>query len=199
MEQNNNMLFVDWVYTFNPCVDKIRKIVSKKKIKQVILNRTNDGPKRFDTSSIHDLSSHDLSILYHVFGRTNFDFTWNEFSIKSNEEFGSNISWYYKSGLQVIINSSWQHKTKNRVSLFITEDDEVIVFDDVKKIIMGTVWKPLDENTSYDVPDKQESKTLSSIAAAGGIVNAEKAIQIASQYSPSKLSKTKLLKNTNTH
>jgi hypothetical protein len=136
MEQNNNMLFVDWVYTFNPCVDKIRKIVSKKKIKQVILNRTNDGPKRFDTSSIHDLSSHDLSILYHVFGRANFDFTWNEFSIKSNEEFGSNISWYYKSGLQVIINSSWQHKTKNRVSLFITEDDEVIVFDDVKKVII---------------------------------------------------------------
>jgi predicted dehydrogenase len=136
MEQNNNMLFVDWVYTFNPCVDKIRKIVSKKKIKQVILNRTNDGPKRFDTSSIHDLSSHDLSILYHVFGRANFDFTWNEFSVKSNEEFGSNISWYYKSGLQVIINSSWQHKTKNRVSLFITEDDEVIVFDDVKKVII---------------------------------------------------------------
>jgi subtilisin family serine protease len=70
---------------------------------------------------------------------------------------------------------------------------------DVKKIIMGTVWKPLDENTSYDVPEKQESKTLSSIAAAGGIVNAEKAIQMASQYSPSKLSKTKLLKNTSTH
>jgi len=38
--------------------------------------------------------------------------------------------------LQVIINSSWQHKTKNRVSLFITEDDEVIVFDDVKKVII---------------------------------------------------------------
>jgi hypothetical protein len=36
----------------------------------------------------------------------------------------------------VIINSSWQHKTKNRVSLFITEDDEVIVFDDVKKVII---------------------------------------------------------------
>ena len=34
-----------------------------------------------------------------------FDFTWNEFSVKSNEEFGSNISWYYKGGLQVIINS----------------------------------------------------------------------------------------------
>lgn len=136
MDQNNNMLFVDWVYTFNPCINKIKRIVSEKKIKQVILNRTNDGPKRFDVSSIHDLSSHDLSILYYIFDRSNFNFTWKEFSIKSNEEFGSNISWHYEDGLQIIINSSWQHKTKNRISLFITEDDEVIVFDDIKKIII---------------------------------------------------------------
>ena len=70
---------------------------------------------------------------------------------------------------------------------------------DVKKIIMGTVWKPMDENTSYGDPEKEESKTLSSIAAAGGIVNAEKAIQLAGQYQPSKISKSKLLKNTSTH
>jgi predicted dehydrogenase len=150
MERNGNKLFVDWVYTFNPCVDKIRKIVTKKKIKQVILNRTNDGPTRFDTDSIHDLSSHDLSILYHVFGRSNFDFKWNEFSVKSNEDCGSNISWYYKNGLQVIINSSWQHKTKNRVSLFITEDDEIIVFDDVKKTIVTS--KGLEDFSEYPSP-----------------------------------------------
>ena len=138
MDKNNNMLFVDWVYTFNPCIDRVKNIVSKKKIKQVILNRTNDGPVRHDCGSIPDLSSHDLSILYYIFGLDNFDFTWNEFSIKSNEEFGSNISWYYKDGLQVIINSSWQHKTKNRVALFITEDDEIIVFDDVKKTIVSS-------------------------------------------------------------
>jgi predicted dehydrogenase len=150
MERNGNMLFVDWVYTFNPCVDKIRKIVSKKMIKQVILNRTNDGPARFDTDSIHDLSSHDLSILYHIFGRSNFDFTWNEFSVKSNEDSGSNISWYYKNGLQVIINSSWQHKTKNRVSLFITEDDEIIVFDDVKKTIVTS--KGLEDFSEHPSP-----------------------------------------------
>jgi len=42
MDKNNNMLFVDWVYTFNPCIDRVKKIVSKKKIKQVILNRTNE-------------------------------------------------------------------------------------------------------------------------------------------------------------
>lgn len=138
MELNNNKLFVDWVYTFNPIINKIKTLVEDKKIKQVILNRTNDGPKRFDTNSIYDLSSHDLSILYHIFDINTLNLTWNEFSVKSNEDVGSNISWHYKDGLQVIINSSWQHKTKNRVSLFITEDDEIIVFDDIKKTLVTT-------------------------------------------------------------
>lgn len=135
LENNNNKLFVDWTYTFNPCVDKIKNIISKKKIKQIILNRTNDGPVRNDCKSIQDLSSHDLSILYYILDCDDLEFTWNEFSVKSNEMLGSNISWYYKDGLQIIINSSWQHKTKNRVSLFITEDDEIIVFDDIKKTV----------------------------------------------------------------
>ena len=136
MEKNNNMLFVDWIYTFNPCIERIKKIIHKKKIKQIILNRTNDGPARYDCGSVWDLASHDLSILYYIFGSSHFDFSWNEFSVKSNEEFGSSINWYYRDGLQVIINSSWQHKNKNRVSLFITEDDEIIVFDDVKKTVV---------------------------------------------------------------
>jgi hypothetical protein len=125
METNNNKLFIDWVYTFNPCIKNIKKIIKNKKIKQVILNRTNDGPKRNDCTSIFDLSVHDLSILYYLFEFDYIDMTWNEFSVKSNENFGSNVSWYYNDGLQVIINSSWQHRDKNRVSLFITEDDEI--------------------------------------------------------------------------
>lgn len=138
METNNNKLFVDWVYTFNPCIKNIKKIIKNKKIKQVILNRTNDGPKRNDCSSIFDLSVHDLSILYYLFEFDYIDMTWNEFSVKSNENFGSNVSWYYNDGLQVIINSSWQHRDKNRVSLFITEDDEIIVFDDIKKLVVSS-------------------------------------------------------------
>jgi len=138
MELNQNKLFVDWVYTFNPCIQNIKKLIRNKKIKQVILNRTNDGPKRNDCTSIFDLSVHDLSILYYLFDIDYIDITWNEFSVKSNENFGSNVSWYYNNGLQVIINSSWQHQTKNRVSLLITEDDEIIVFDDIKKSVVSS-------------------------------------------------------------
>lgn len=170
METNNNKLFVDWVYTFNPCIKNIKKIIKNKKIKQVILNRTNDGPKRNDCSSIFDLSVHDLSILYYLFEFDYIDMTWNEFSVKSNENFGSNVSWYYNDGLQVIINSSWQHRDKNRVSLFITEDDEIIVFDDIKKLVVSSSGikdfsdseSPLHSaiNFFFDVNDYSSNKEL---------------------------------------
>jgi predicted dehydrogenase len=137
MSINNNRLFVDWIYTFNPAINYIKDLLSNKTIKQVILNRTNDGPVRTDCSSIWDLSSHDLSILYTIFGLDfDFDLKWQEFSLKTHEDFGSNISWSYSGGMQVIINSSWQHKDKNRISLFITKDDDIIVFDDTKKIVV---------------------------------------------------------------
>ena len=133
MSARDNMLFVDWVYLYNPAINFVKELSKDKKIKQVILNRTNDGPVRTDCSSIWDLSSHDLSITFKIFGyRENF-FNWNEFSLKTHEVSGSNISWTYRNGTQIIINSSWQHQTKNRVSVFITEDDDMIIFDDIKK------------------------------------------------------------------
>jgi predicted dehydrogenase len=135
MKSNNNKLFVDWVYTFNSCIIRLKEILKNKKLKQIILNRTNLGPVREDCTSIHDLSSHDLSVLYFLFENSNFDFNFNEFSIDKNKSFGSNISWCYTNDIQIIINSSWEHKTKNRVSLFITDDNEIIVFDDINKTI----------------------------------------------------------------
>jgi predicted dehydrogenase len=137
MELNNNLLFVDWTYTFNPCINKLKTILSDKKLKQIILNRTNNGPIRYDCGSIQDLSSHDLSILYFLFEDKEFYFNFNEFSIDNKTNFGSSVSWSYSDGLQILINSSWQHETKNRVSIFISENDEIVVFDDIKKIIIN--------------------------------------------------------------
>jgi predicted dehydrogenase len=138
LSARNNNLFVDWVYLYNPAVDYLSEKIKNKGIKQIILNRTNDGPIRNDCTSIWDLSSHDLSIILEIF-RDSFDkFCWNEFSIKTHEEVGSNVSWTYSNGTQIIINSSWQHQKKNRVSIFITDDDEIIVFDDIKKTVSSS-------------------------------------------------------------
>jgi predicted dehydrogenase len=134
IESNNNKLFVDWVYVFNPCVRRIKEIIKNKKIKQIILNRTNSGPVRFDCSSIEDLSSHDISIINFLFDENNFKYNFNEFSINGDKN-GSNISWVYHDGLQIIINSSWEHNLKNRISFLITEKDEIISFNDIDKTI----------------------------------------------------------------
>ncbi len=62
---------------------------------------------------------------------------------------------------------------------------------EVKKIIMQSVWKPTDLNQKYIVPEKETSKSLPEIAAAGGIVNASNAIQLAAKYSNAKTIKIK--------
>jgi len=161
METNNNKLFVDWVYTHNPCVVRLKEILDGKKLKQIILNRTNLGPIRTDCSSIHDLSSHDLSILYFLFENDEFNFNFNEFSIENGKNIGSNISWSYDGHIQIIINSSWEHHTKNRVSFFVTNDDKIIVFDDLNKVLInnGDV-----ENFSNDLSpiEKSINKFISS-------------------------------------
>ena len=136
-KKNNNLLFVDWTYTFNPCIIALKKILKDKKLKQIILNRTNNGPARTDATSIEDLSTHDLSILYYLFGTDEtLKFHWNEFSLDESKKTGSNLSWCYKDGVQILINSSWQHDQKNRASIFITDDDKIIMFDDINKVII---------------------------------------------------------------
>jgi predicted dehydrogenase len=137
-KKNKNLLFVDWTYTFNPCIVALKNILKYKKLKQIILNRTNNGPARTDATSIEDLSSHDLSILYYLFGTDEtLKFHWNEFSLDESKKTGSNLSWCYKNGVQILINSSWQHDQKNRASIFVTSDDEIIMFDDINKVIIN--------------------------------------------------------------
>jgi subtilisin family serine protease len=62
---------------------------------------------------------------------------------------------------------------------------------EVKKIIIQSVWKPIDPKTSYSIPQKEDTKTLQEIAAAGGIVNAANALQIANDYSTKNKNKSK--------
>lgn len=136
MKANNNLLFVDWTYNFNLGIAQLREILKGKKLKQIILNRTNEGPVRFDCNSISDLSTHDLSILFYVFENKIFDFHFNEFSIDPNKKTGSNISWAYVDDIQIIINSSWEHKVKNRLCIFVCDNHELIIFDDIKKTLV---------------------------------------------------------------
>ena len=37
-----------------------------------------------------------------IFNLDDLSVNWNEFTLKTNEKFGSNISWAYKDGMQII-------------------------------------------------------------------------------------------------
>ncbi len=62
---------------------------------------------------------------------------------------------------------------------------------DVKNIIMQSSWKPSNKDESFPIPQKEETKTLPQIAAAGGIVNAANAIAMANRFPTKKIAKTK--------
>jgi cell wall-associated protease len=60
---------------------------------------------------------------------------------------------------------------------------------DVKKIMMQSVWKPTDIDTKFELPQKDETKALSEMVSAGGIVSAANALKLAATYTVKKSSK----------
>jgi hypothetical protein len=53
---------------------------------------------------------------------------------------------------------------------------------EVKNILLQSCWKPIDPNSQFAIPQKDQTNTLSNIAAAGGIINAALSIQHAATY-----------------
>ena len=56
----------------------------------------------------------------------------------------------------------------------------------VKEILLKSVWKPSDASTLFEVPQRDESKTLQAISKMGGIVNAANAMELAKNYTQAK-------------
>jgi subtilisin family serine protease len=52
----------------------------------------------------------------------------------------------------------------------------------VKEIILNSVWKPVDGNIKYVIPNRDMDKSLIEVCTTGGIVNAANAIALAKTY-----------------
>ena len=52
----------------------------------------------------------------------------------------------------------------------------------VKEIIVNSVWKPMDGNIKYVIPNRDMDKSLIEVCTTGGIVNAANAIALAKTY-----------------
>lgn len=60
---------------------------------------------------------------------------------------------------------------------------------EVKNILLQSCWKPNDPNSQFAIPQKEQTSTLSNIAAEGGIINAALSIQNAATYYATKYKK----------
>jgi predicted dehydrogenase len=130
-EDNKCQLFVDWLFTFNQSVHKIKSLIKEwGSPRSIICNRMNWGPERDDVGARWDLASHDVSILSYLLEETPSDVKWLDFKRdpKSNQKDSVVGIITYKNTVAQI-NASWKHSLKNRLYT-IEFDDRILYWDD---------------------------------------------------------------------
>ena len=133
--KNNKILMFGYIYMFNNYINFIKKFVTDKKNGKVLylkFQRQNLGPIRNDVSVSHDLSSHDLSILYYILGELPKNVTESSYSIlKKKLPDISNLSAKFKN-IYIDIHNSWLNPDKVRRITVVTKK-KMLLFDEMKK------------------------------------------------------------------
>ena len=138
-EKFKTQLYVDWIFTKNEGVEKIKEIINKKLFGELLsinMRRLNKGPVRLDVDSRIDLSVHDLSVVFFLLGdktitsKNNLDFKRNHTSKKND----SNITLIQFSTVNCFIETSWEYPIKDRTCIFEFEKNKV-VWDDLNQIV----------------------------------------------------------------
>ena len=133
LKQKKNIFMSGYIYCYNNYVNYIKKIITNKslgEIKYINLIRKNFGPIRSTVSSPLDLSSHDISILLHVFNK-NFNSikTINHSILKKNISDITNLS-YKMDKIKIDINSSWLFPEKIR-QIMIVGSKKMLLFNEM--------------------------------------------------------------------
>ena len=174
--KSNSRLFVDWVFTYNPCVEIISELIKKKgKPKNIIANRLNYGPIRNDDDARWDLASHDVSIARYLLNENPHRVDWLNFKRNPNSiQNDSAVGILSFENTSVQINVSWEYGKKDRL-YSIEFDDGFVYWDDNDKTVTSNFkqlavpdYSPLHKsigcflNGDYD-KTKQQNLTLDTI------------------------------------
>ena len=135
--KKNAVLFVDWLFSFNPAVQQIKSLIKQLgKPTNIIANRMNFGPERFDVNARWDLASHDVSIACFLLDESPKSVKWLDFkrNPKSKQDDSVvGILSFEKTCVQ--INASWSYNIKNR--LYTIEFDQGFLYwDDSNQSIL---------------------------------------------------------------
>ena len=130
-ENNKATLFVDWVFTYNPAVHKIKSLIKEwGRPTSIIANRMNYGPVREDVNARWDLASHDVSIACFLLDDEPEDIKWLDFKrSRSSVTDDSTVGILSFKDTVVQINASWHHSVKNRLYT-IEFKDRILYWDD---------------------------------------------------------------------
>ena len=140
-------LHVDWVFCFNPIIQKLKKKIQEGELaplRSAFMNRLNLGPVRHDVNARWDLLSHDVSILFYLLGDSHelrgefFDLKLNNSDIKIPSDTSIGVVGIMDKKQQCVgygsINTSWEFGEKVRDCWF-QFGDEVVYWNDAKGII----------------------------------------------------------------
>jgi predicted dehydrogenase len=136
--KNRCCLFVDWLFTLNPAIDKIKALIKENnlEINSIMANRMNLGPARYDTDAKWDLASHDVSICNYLLDSFPNYIKWINFkrSIHSKTN-DSSIGLLKYNNTSIQINVSWYYPIKDRTYI-IDCGSNIIRWDDASKEII---------------------------------------------------------------
>ena len=168
--KNSVQLFVDWLFLFNPAIHKLKEILNDLgSPRNVIANRMNFGPIRYDVNSRWDLASHDISIMNYLFDSHPNKITWIDFNrANDNSVEDSCIGILKYDETTVQINASWHYGIKDRMYTF-DFDGIILTWDDNTKEIKMNDKLVYYENSSplhnsitsfFNNSEDMESRTL---------------------------------------
>jgi len=140
-------LHVDWVFCFNPIIQKLKKKIQEGELaplRSMFMNRLNLGPVRYDVNARWDLLSHDVSILFYLLDDSCelrgefFDLKLNNSDIETPSDTSIGVVGIVDKKQQCVgygsINASWGFGEKVR-DCWLQFGDEVVYWNDAK----GTV------------------------------------------------------------
>jgi predicted dehydrogenase len=140
-------LHVDWVFCFNPVIQKLKKKIQMGELaplRSVFMNRLNLGPVRYDVNARWDLLSHDISILFYLLNDSCklrgefFDLKLNNSDIETPSDTSIGVVGIVDKKQQCVgygsINTSWGFGEKVRDCWF-QFGDEIVYWNDAKGVI----------------------------------------------------------------
>jgi predicted dehydrogenase len=133
LSNSKSKLMFGYIYCYNDYIDKIKTIISKKVLGDILyvsFSRKNLGPIRSDVDVDYDLTSHDLSIIKKLFYKLPKIKIVKKYSLlKKNISDISNLH-LRLDNINIDINNSWLNPTKERL-IKIIGTKKMLSFDEM--------------------------------------------------------------------